>query len=148
MEGWVIRLATAADAGSVSALLAETSEAAHWSPADIADLLRSGANILICEELGELYGVVVWRIAGGEAEVLNLAVGQSFRRMGIGTELTRAVLTEAQSQGAESVFLEVRESNRVAREFYSRFGFIQHGRRRGYYNHPTEDALVLSRKLG
>jgi ribosomal-protein-alanine N-acetyltransferase len=41
------------------------------------------------------------------------------------------------------VFLEVRESNEVARRLYSVLGFAKVGRRRSYYRRPVEDAVVL-----
>ena len=43
------------------------------------------------------------------------------------------------------MFLEVRESNVAARALYASRGFSAVGRRRGYYRHPVEDALVLRR---
>lgn len=40
-------------------------------------------------------------------------------------------------------FLEVRESNKAARELYGGMGFETVGRRRAYYRDPPEDALIL-----
>ena len=43
--------------------------------------------------------------------------------------------------------LEVRRSNEAARRLYERWGFTLKGVRRGYYEKPAEDALVLGREL-
>jgi len=42
-----------------------------------------------------------------------------------------------------SVFLEVRESNRVAQEFYKSLGFQHLNKRNGYYDSPPETAIVM-----
>jgi ribosomal protein S18 acetylase RimI-like enzyme len=42
-----------------------------------------------------------------------------------------------------SVFLEVRESNGVAQEFYKSVGFKPHSKRHRYYESPPETAIVM-----
>jgi ribosomal-protein-alanine N-acetyltransferase len=54
-------------------------------------------------------------------------------------------LEAADAAGTAAVYLEVRTSNVVARALYEGRGFSLVGRRTGYYQHPTEDALVLRR---
>lgn len=90
-------------------------------------------------------GYVVAIHAGGEGEIANLAVTQASRGCGVGTALVEASLAEARRRQCGTLFLEVRESNAPARRLYARHGFEEVGRRRGYYRHPTEDALVLRR---
>ena len=41
--------------------------------------------------------------------------------------------------------LEVRKSNAAAIGLYEKFGFQQAGLRKGYYQHPREDALIMTR---
>jgi ribosomal-protein-alanine N-acetyltransferase len=53
----------------------------------------------------------------------------------------------AEAQGAESVFLEVRESNRAARFLYEKWSFVESGRRKQYYQGPQEDAIVYRREF-
>lgn len=50
-------------------------------------------------------------------------------------------------RGAETAFLEVRESNTAAQALYRALGFTSVGRRRSYYRAPREDALVLAAAL-
>jgi ribosomal-protein-alanine N-acetyltransferase len=86
---------------------------------------------------------------GGSAdwELENLAVAQAYRRRGLGRRLVRALLVAARRRGAESIFLEVRESNRTARTLYEAAGFRAAGRRALYYADPPEDAIVYRRQL-
>ena len=67
-----------------------------------------------------------------------VAVAPDFRRTGVATCLIRS-LTDAE------VFLEVRVSNESARALYHRLGFTEVGMRRGYYDDPVEDAVVMKR---
>ena len=63
----------------------------------------------------------------GECELLNLAVDPAFRRQGIGRRLVETLL----AQHPRTIWLEVRESNAVARKFYGIIGFREVGRRPG-----------------
>jgi ribosomal-protein-alanine N-acetyltransferase len=94
-----------------------------------------------------LLGYVVALLYGPEGEIADLAVAPTARRRGIGGVLLDRVLAEAMESGARALYLEVRESNSAARALYQSRGFDMVGRRRGYYQHPREDALVLRRDL-
>jgi ribosomal-protein-alanine N-acetyltransferase len=84
----------------------------------------------------------VWRIFD-ELHINNLAVLPTWRRRGIARELLQHVLDRAAASGARRSTLEVRASNRAARELYERFGFRPSGLRKGYYTNPAEDAVIL-----
>ena len=88
--------------------------------------------------------VVAW-FAAGQGEIANLAVDPDLRGRGIGSALLDAALEEARQQLAGEVYLEVRHSNLRARQLYESRGFIEVGRRRRYYRHPIEDAVILRR---
>jgi len=94
-----------------------------------------------------LLGFLVALGSGAEWELENLAVVQPCRRRGLGRRLVRALVTQACKAGAESIFLEVRESNLAARVFYESAGFRTAGRRPEYYSDPPEDAIVYRREL-
>lgn len=91
-------------------------------------------------------GMVLARAAGGEAEILALAVAPEGRRQGRGARLLAAAEAEAVRRGAEAIYLEVAESNAPARALYERAGYREVGRRRAYYR-DGGDALVLARPL-
>ncbi|MFP4623657.1 MAG: ribosomal protein S18-alanine N-acetyltransferase [Gemmatimonadota bacterium] len=123
-----------------------------WTLATFAGLLWRDNTRLWVAEAGapggsEVVGyAVVWMVAG-QAELGDIAVAESWRGRGIGTRLIEAVLAEVGARGVRELFLEVRLSNYGAQRLYERHGFRVVGRRRGYYTNPTEDALVLRRKV-
>ena len=65
----------------------------------------------------------------------------------LGSALLDDALRQATRRGVSRLYLEVRESNEAARAMYAAWGFDTVGRRRGYYERPREDALVLVRDL-
>jgi len=151
-----IRRAVEADVNAMVAI-ERASFSDPWTAAAIASTLRyDHMRVLVAEERGELggdgagrpLGYVVAMVAGLEAEIADLAVSPDARRRGIGRALIDRLLADLEVEGVESVFLEVRESNRGARALYESRAFRGIGRRRGYYRLPVEDALLLKRELG
>ena len=87
-----------------------------------------------------LIGYLAWRpVSPDEREVLQMEVDAVYRRQGVGRAMLKALL----SDGAATIFLEVRMSNSAARKLYESMGFTEIGIRREYYNNPMEDAIVL-----
>jgi ribosomal-protein-alanine N-acetyltransferase len=131
----VIRRAEAGDLEAVAAIQSSSPAASHWP---VADYLQYEFTVAMSG--GAVAGFLVWRrLAGGECEVLNLAVLPRFRRQGIARELLHALL----SLRDVAVFLEVRESNQAARIFYKSMGFQEVGFRHLYYEYPVESAIVM-----
>ena len=94
-----------------------------------------------------LLGFLVARHTEPEWEVENIVVAEPVRRRGLGAQLLRDLITRARGASAQVLFLEVRESNHAARAFYRKWGFKETGRRKGYYNGPTEDAILCHLSL-
>ncbi len=120
-----------------------------WQKETFHELIgRSTLEMLVMEhpEEGIVGYAVVWCILD-QGELANLAIVPRMRSRGLGTRLMTRVLDIARERGAESMFLEVREPNAHALELYRRFGLAQVGLRRGYYDHPKEDARILMAKL-
>lgn len=117
-----------------------------WSVADIDGILASPFAFLLTEPDGFLIG----RVVAGEAELLTLAVASAARQRGVGGRLVDEFLAEARLRCGESAFLEVLASNLAAQRLYARKGFVQTGKRKGYYHAPGGerlDALVLARAI-
>jgi [ribosomal protein S18]-alanine N-acetyltransferase len=79
---------------------------------------------------------------GDEAHITNVAVAESARRSGVGTQLLLELAERAIERGCVSWTLEVRASSTGAQELYRRFGFVPAGLRTRYYEN-TEDAIVM-----
>ncbi|HET9589551.1 MAG TPA: ribosomal protein S18-alanine N-acetyltransferase [Anaerolineales bacterium] len=86
--------------------------------------------------------IVVWLLVD-EAHVATLATHPDFRRRGIAKRLLSHALQHLIDEGAESSFLEVRESNLPAQEMYRKFGYEESGRRPRYYKDNDEDAILM-----
>jgi len=117
-----------------------------WSEAEFRELLASRFVFLLTQPDGFLLG----RVIADEAELLTVAVAPEARRMGTGATLLAAFAKTAHDKGAVSAFLEVAEDNIAARALYSRAGWRESGRRRGYYHTPgggSVDALILTLPL-
>ena len=87
--------------------------------------------------------IVVWLIVD-EAHVATLATHPDFRRQGIAKRLLSYALRQLIGEGAQTSFLEVRESNFAAQEMYRKFGYQPSGRRLRYYKDNDEDAILMT----
>ncbi len=126
----------ATDAGAMAALHALCFPDA-WDAAAIASLLATpGAFAFSSHD-----GFVLARAAGGEAEILTLAVAPPARGRGLGRALLQAAIAKAKALGAETLFLEVGADNPAALALYAGLGFAKVGMRKAYYD--GRDALVL-----
>ena len=82
-----------------------------------------------------------------EAEILEVAVAGNLRRKGFASGLMTEILEWCKKNGISQIFLEVRESNSAARNYYKKFDFIENGFRKNYYKNPSENAVLMSKKL-
>ncbi len=89
--------------------------------------------------------ICVW-VVSDELHINNIAVDRRWRRRGIAGALLEAALDHGRVRGARRAFLEVRVSNLAAQALYRQYGFEAAGVRRGYYDQPTEDAVIMRRE--
>jgi ribosomal-protein-alanine acetyltransferase len=145
-QTFVIRAFRAGDELAASEILLEAREAAAWSATALRKACSSqGVHAFLSERKGKASGFIIGRQVADEAEILNLAVCAPYRRKGEGTALLERIVAQLKEAGVRRFFLEVRESNRGAIAFYEGLGFRPAGRREGYYEGPSEAALVLGR---
>lgn len=117
-----------------------------WDATAFASLLDQ-AGVMT---LGDADGFILIRTVLDEAEILTLAVRPEARRKGYARALVEAAAAQASEAGAERLHLEVAEDNRAALALYLATGFVEVGRRPGYYarrESPDAAALLLARKL-
>ena len=81
----------------------------------------------------------------GEGYVDNIAVFPEHRGKGIGEALTTALIDYSRNAGLDFLSLEVRAGNVPAVSLYQKLGMKEEGRRKNFYRHPTEDALIMTR---
>lgn len=116
-----------------------------WPESAFRDILRmpsARATVAVdAKDLALAYCVLI--TAADQGEIANLAVAKYAHRKGLASQLLTNALGYAAEKNVVSVYLEVRESNVAARALYASKHFQEIGRRRGYYQRPPEDALVL-----
>lgn len=148
-----LRYATREDLDVLLEIQHSAAEAPQWGEALWRSMLEKSAQprvILMASdpEAQELpCGLIVLHLIANIAELENLAVKPAFRRRGIGRALCEGGFGWARVSKAASIELEVRASNATAITLYRSFGFAEQGRRRGYYEKPVEDAILMARKL-
>ena len=103
-------------------------------------------SYLVAEEDGAVVGHAVVSAVGDDAELQRIAVDPAYRRRGLATALLAAAEDLVGALGATRLLLEVREDNSAATAFYEGRGFVEVGRRPGYYRDGAA-AMVLGKKV-
>jgi [ribosomal protein S18]-alanine N-acetyltransferase len=83
-------------------------------------------------------------LMGEEAHIVTIASHPGYRRQGLADHLLMHMIHRAQADGATSITLEVRVSNRAAHELYTKWGFVEVGLRPRYYRDNNEDARLMT----
>jgi len=109
-------------------------------------LAQDGLYSIVAELDGKVIGYILFTIAGGEADISDIAVKSEFRQMGVGKRLMLEALSLASNKNANKVFLEVRPSKEIARRLYTSLGFVEIGRRKRYYK-DGEDAILMLKEM-
>ena len=146
-----IRPMTAKDIDRVVELAAGLDDAPHWDrrvyEAAVDRSSPRRAALVADAETGALAGFAVASLVPPEAELESIAVSREYQRRGVARRLFEALAAQLETSGVREVLLEVRQSNRPARALYLSLGFIETGRRHGYYADPVEDAIQMRRDI-
>jgi ribosomal-protein-alanine N-acetyltransferase len=119
-----------------------------WTPdAFEEEARRSLSSLWVLLEDSTVLGYICFWIVADELHLMNIAVHPEMRGRGLGNGLLDKMTAAGVAQGARSVFLEVRPSNRDARNLYRKKGFREIGRRPKYYRDTGEDAIVMALSL-
>jgi [ribosomal protein S18]-alanine N-acetyltransferase len=101
------------------------------------------AHYVVAEVDHEIIGYCGLWVIIDEGHITNIAILPEYRGKGLGEKLLLAVMDTARELGAETLTLEVRVSNDVAKGLYRKLGFQDGGIRKSYYTDNYEDALVM-----
>jgi [ribosomal protein S18]-alanine N-acetyltransferase len=125
--------------------------AVPWTRGNFIDSLANGCTALCLLDAGHaLLGYAVTMTGAGEVHLLNLTIAPPLQGRGHARHLLGELLAAWRDAGVERAWLEVRAGNLRAQRLYRRFGFVEVGRRRGYYPLPAgaasaarEDAITM-----
>jgi [ribosomal protein S18]-alanine N-acetyltransferase len=122
-----------------------------WTRGNFLDSLYNGYEAWVMrDEDGVLLGYFLLMLALDEAHLLNISLRRDLHGKGLGRTLLDKAVEVARDKGAVTMLLEVRPSNQRALQVYERYGFLQVGRRKGYYPanaNAREDAIVMRLEL-
>lgn len=109
---------------------------------------QTQAFVTIAEEAGKIIGYCIIYFVLDEGEIARIAVHPKKQHKGVGKRLLDYTCEIGLEKGIHCLMLDVRESNQVARKFYEQYGFEKDGIRKGFYERPIEDAVLMSKQIG
>lgn len=124
-----------------------------WPREDFSTYLAQDETpiYVACDARRRVFGFIMLRLLGDEAELITIAVDPAWRGKGVGRALLHAALDDLRMTRARRLLLEVAADNPAALKLYRSEGFAEIGRRDGYYarvNGQPATALVMARDLG
>jgi ribosomal-protein-alanine acetyltransferase len=129
-------------------LLEEKCFSVPWSYSSLQFEIANENSIFLCAKKNEeVLGYAGMHIAADEGYIDNIAVFEKHRKKGIASFLINELIDYALIKKLAFISLEVRISNLPAIKLYNKFGFIKAGIRKGFYEFPKEDAVIMTKKF-
>ncbi|MCL2857648.1 MAG: ribosomal protein S18-alanine N-acetyltransferase [Oscillospiraceae bacterium] len=148
MKGMLIRPMDTDSVAGVAAL-EQICFTRPWSLSSLEEELRNPLAVYFTAlREGEVVGYAGMHRIFGEGHITNLGVSPTHRRQGVAIALLKTLLAHANERELALLTLEVRTSNAAAIALYGGLGFAPVGLRKGYYDAPKEDALIMTLKFG
>jgi ribosomal-protein-alanine N-acetyltransferase len=147
-NGWALGRMSALDLHAVAEI--ESRAYAHpWTRGNFENSIKAGhMGLTLRDPLGTLVAYAVLMPVVDEMHLLNITVEPHRQRQGLGRLMLAVALATSHTHHLHTMLLEVRPSNTGALALYLEAGFVEIGRRKGYYpatGNAREDALVLRR---
>ena len=120
-----------------------------WSRNMLAEELDNAlsAFLVALDDSNRVVGYAGLQVVLDEGYITNVAVRPECRRQGIAGKLLQVFIDFAQGNRLAFLTLEVRASNYDAIALYGSRGFRSMGRRKNYYEHPREDAIIMTKEF-
>lgn len=139
----LIRKMTEKDVPQVAALEAANFSMPWSANAFYEQLEKSNSIYMVAEKDDRVIGVSGVIESYGEGDICNVSVAEAFRGRGVATMLLKNLMEEGEKRGIRAYTLEVRAGNAAAIHLYEKLGFMKEGLRRGFYERPREDAVIM-----
>ena len=120
-----------------------------WSRNMLAEELDNAlsAFLVALDDEGSVVGYAGLQVVLDEGYITNVAVRPECRHQGVAGKLLQVFLDFAAGNHLAFLTLEVRASNYDAIALYGGRGFRSVGRRKNYYEHPREDAIIMTKEF-
>lgn len=110
------------------------------------ELARAISRVWVAVEPDDVVvGYALGWVAGGEAQLMSIAVEPSRRARGLGRALLTRFVEAMAEEHVDQIVLEVRAGNAAARALYEAFSFEPQGQRTAYYADGEDGVLYLRR---
>lgn len=83
-----------------------------------------------------------------EGQIISVATGEKWRKMGFASLIFEEIISFARREGISFLTLEVRGDNTPGLALYKKMGFKEVGIRKGYYQNPDCDAILMDLHIG
>ena len=119
-----------------------------WNEAMLEEeLYNDTASFIVAEgEDGSVLGYAGLHVILDEGYIDNIAVEEPARKHGVASALLD-VYCRFGAANLAFLTLEVRASNQPAIALYEKHGFVRAGIRKGYYQEPREDAVIMTKEF-
>ncbi|WP_052501514.1 ribosomal protein S18-alanine N-acetyltransferase [Thiomicrospira microaerophila] len=120
-----------------------------WSKKGFEQALADSVSFVMQGADNRALGYMILLPVLDELHLLNLAVDSDYQGQGVAKAAMQALIKRFDESDYQTLLLEVRESNKIARHIYQKIGFQQDGMRKNYYQTSTgrEHAVLMSLKL-
>ena len=120
-----------------------------WSRNMLAEELDNAlsAFLVALDDQDRVAGYAGLQVILDEGYIANVAVRPDCRRQGVASQLLQVFINFAEGNKLSFLTLEVRASNYDAIALYGSRGFRSVGRRPNYYEHPKEDAIIMTKEF-
>lgn len=119
-----------------------------WSEKNILNSLKNDKFYMIAVKLDDkVLGYGGMYFVADEGYICNVAVSRNARGQGFGKIIVNKLIECSRSKNLSFLSLEVRASNSVAINLYAGLGFVNVGVRKNFYTSPSENAIIMTKKL-
>ena len=119
-----------------------------WRQSHLLQSVRQGHDCFICAVGERSVGFCILRRIPDVIELLHIVVFRPYQGLGYGSAMLSRISDWAVKENLEEIWLEVRQSNHIAKIMYTKHGFFVDAVREGYYvGDCGPEAAVLMRKI-
>lgn len=95
---------------------------------EMIDRYLADSSVFLAHTTTHTVGVLVLKIAGHEAEIMNVAVDERLQGKGIGSALIRYAIQKAKEAGLKKLLIGTADTSTSQLKLYQQLGFKQNGR--------------------
>lgn len=109
----------------------------------LEEIMNKNTHFWILELEGLIVGFLAIKVIADEGEILQFAVDPDYQGQGFGSLLMDYAL---ENLNIMDLFLEVADSNEIARKFYKKYDFQLMRIRKNYYG-PDQNGIEMRKRL-